>query len=110
MDRTIVVLSNRITHLLISQPTFRKIQKSICKLLLLIEAEVSNPDGQGQTTPKAPSEVPTGEDGGLGPQIPQQGSMASVEEVDGLVEPEKKKKKVKKTKKVKFDDVSYATL
>jgi len=36
--------------------------------------------------------------------------MASVEEVDGLVEPEKKKKKIKKTKKVKFDDVSYAAV
>ena len=36
--------------------------------------------------------------------------MASVEEVDGLVEPEKKKKKVEKTKKVKFDDVSYAAM
>jgi hypothetical protein len=32
--------------------------------------------------------------------------MLSIEEVDGLVEPVKKKKKVKKSKKVKFDDVS----
>jgi len=33
--------------------------------------------------------------------------LASLEQVDGLVEPEKKKKKTKKAKKVKVDEVSY---
>jgi hypothetical protein len=46
----------------------------------------------------------TGEDG---ERVPPHGSLASLEEVDGLVNPEKKKKKAKKAKKVKFDDVSF---
>lgn len=40
-------------------------------------------------------------------QVPPHGSLASLEEVDGLVEPEKKKKKAKKAKKVKIDEVSF---
>lgn len=44
--------------------------------------------------------------GEIGDQMRPHGSLASLEEVDGLVEPEKKKKKAKKAKKVKFDDVS----
>jgi hypothetical protein len=37
---------------------------------------------------------------------PQHGSLASLEEVEGAIEPVKKKKHVKKAKKVKFDNVS----
>jgi hypothetical protein len=46
---------------------------------------------------------PNGENGD---KVPPHGSLASLEEVDGLVDPEKKKK-AKKAKKVKFDDVSF---
>jgi hypothetical protein len=50
---------------------------------------------------------PNGENGN---NVPPHGSLASLEEVDGLVEPEKKKKKAKRAKKVKFDDVSFRNL
>jgi hypothetical protein len=50
---------------------------------------------------------PNGENGD---RVPPHGSLASLEEVDGLVEPEKKKKRAKRAKKVKFDDVSYLSL
>ena len=46
---------------------------------------------------------PNGENGD---KVPPHGSLASLEEVDGLVEPEKKKKKAKRGKKVKIDEVS----
>jgi hypothetical protein len=48
-----------------------------------------------------------GENGDHDGKAPPQGSLASLEEVDGLVEPKKKKKRAKKANKVKFDDVSF---
>jgi hypothetical protein len=70
-------------------------------------AQISEPNPP--TSSRLPSEVPGGEngDGQNGQEIPKNGSMLSIEEVDGLVEPVKKKKKAKKAKKVKFDDVSF---
>jgi hypothetical protein len=50
---------------------------------------------------------PNGENGD---KVPPHGSLASLEEVDGLIEPEKKKKKAKRAKKVKVDEVSSLIL
>jgi hypothetical protein len=50
---------------------------------------------------------PNGENGD---KLPPHGSLASLEEVDGLIEPEKKKKKAKRAKKVKVDEVSSLIL
>jgi len=49
---------------------------------------------------------PNGENGD---KVPPHGSLASLEEVDGLMEPEKKKK-AKRPKKVKVDEVSSRSL
>lgn len=60
-----------------------------------------------QTTPRPQSMEPHGDNGD---KVPPHGSLASLEEVDGLIEPEKKKKKAKRAKKVKVDEVSSLIL
>jgi hypothetical protein len=64
----------------------------------------------GQTTPRPQSMEPNGENSDNGDKVPPHGSLASLEEVDGLIEPEKKKRKTKRAKKVKVDEVSSLIL
>jgi hypothetical protein len=68
-----------------------------------LEKGIDNSGVDGQTTPRPQSMEPNGENGD---KVPPHGSLASLEEVDGLIEPEKKKNKARKAKKVKMDEVS----
>jgi hypothetical protein len=75
--------------------------------MLSLKTGVDNSGVDGQTTPRPQSIEPKGENGD---KVPPHGSLASLEEVDGLIEPEKKKKKAKRAKKVKVDEVSSLIL